>query len=107
MRVLHLNPDSAATITEMLTKWRPEKMSYSYMIQEVDVKVLPVTNYASTITVKDDGGKATVEWKAGFYRGFPNNDPPADLNDEAAEAAVKGIYEAGFAALVEKFGARD
>ncbi|MDM7255583.1 MAG: SRPBCC family protein [Paracoccus sp. (in: a-proteobacteria)] len=107
LRVLHLNADGAPTITEMLTKWRPEKLSYSYLIQEVDVKVLPVTNYASTITVKDEGGKATVEWKAGFYRGFPNNDPPAGLNDEAAEAAVTALYQAGFAALVERFGARD
>lgn len=107
VRVLHLRPDGAATVTEMLTKWRPEKLSYSYMIQSVDTQVLPVTNYASTITVKDEGGKATVEWKAGFYCGYPNNDPPAGLDDEAAEPAVTAIYQAGFAALAERFGARD
>ena len=54
--------------------------------------------------VKDEGGKANVVWKGGFYRGFPNNDPPAELNDEAATQAVTGVYRAGLDALVEKFG---
>ena len=103
-RVLHLAGEGDPTITEQLTKWQPEKRCYAYMITQVDVKVLPVTNYASTLCVNDEGGKAKVVWKGGFYRGFPNNDPPAELNDEAATAAVTGIYRAGLDALVEKFG---
>lgn len=107
-RVLHLKADAGdPTISETLTKINPEKRTYSYMITEVDPAVLPVTNYASTLTVKDDGGMATVEWKGGFYRGYPNNDPPAELNDDAANAAVTAIYQAGFDALVERFGARE
>ncbi|MCP4875666.1 MAG: SRPBCC family protein, partial [Gammaproteobacteria bacterium] len=35
------------------------------------------------------------------YRGYPNNDPPAELNDEAAIAAVTGLYQAGLAHLKE------
>ena len=68
------------------------------------VTVLPVTNYASTICVKDEGGKALVSWKGGFYRGYPNNEPPAGQDDEAANAAVSGIYQAGLDALAERFG---
>ena len=74
------------------------------MITQVDVAVLPVTNYAATLCVNDEGGKAKVVWKGGFYRGYPNNDPPAELNDEAATAAVTGIYQGGLDALAEKFG---
>lgn len=104
-RVLHLKADAGdPIITETLTKFQPEKRCYGYMIKEVDVAVLPVTNYASTLCVNDDGGKAKVVWKAGFYRGFPNNNPPADQNDEAATKAVTGIYQAGLDALAEKFG---
>ena len=103
-RVLHLNAEGNPTISEQLTKWQPEKRCYAYMITEVDVKVLPVTNYASTLCVKDASGKAEVVWKGGFYRGYPNNDPPAELNDEAATKAVTGIYQAGLDALAEKFG---
>jgi hypothetical protein len=68
----------------------------------VDVKVLPITNYSSTISVKDAGGKATVEWKGAYYRGFVNNDPPPELSDEAAVKAIDGIYKSGLEALKKK-----
>lgn len=104
-RVLHLKAESGdPTITETLTKLQPEKRCYGYMIKEVDTAVLPVTNYAATLCVNDEGGKAKVVWKGGFYRGFPNNEPPPELNDEAATAAVTTIYQTGLDALAEKFG---
>ncbi|MDT1062708.1 SRPBCC family protein [Paracoccus sp. CPCC 101403] len=104
-RVLHLKADAGdPTITEILSKWQPDKRCYAYRIENVDVAVLPVTNYASTLCVKDEGGKATVTWRAGFYRGFPNNNPPPDQNDDAALKAVGGIYQAGLDALAERFG---
>jgi hypothetical protein len=58
-----------------------------------------VTNYTSTISVSNDGGKAIVEWRGAFYRGFPNNDPPPDRNDEAAVKAITGVYTSGLANL--------
>ena len=91
------------TIQEELAKFEPEQKSYSYRITTVDVKVLPVTNYSSTITVTPaEGGKSTVEWRGAFYRGYPNNDPPPELNDEAAVKAVSGVYRAGLDALKTK-----
>jgi hypothetical protein len=91
------------TIEEELAKFEPEQRSYAYRITAVDVKVLPVTNYASTITVSPtEGGKSTVEWRGAFYRGYPNNDPPPELNDEAAMKAVSGVYRAGLDALKAK-----
>jgi carbon monoxide dehydrogenase subunit G len=64
-------------IEEVLTKYEPDKTSYSYRVEKVDPKVLPVTNYSSTIAVEPDGsGKSKVEWRGAFYRGYPNNDPP-------------------------------
>jgi len=94
---------NGATVDEELYKYDPEKMSYSYRITAVDVKVLPVTNYSSTITVSPaDGGKSMVEWRGAFYRGYPNNDPPPELNDEAAVKAVTGVYRLGLDALKAK-----
>ncbi|TPE48512.1 SRPBCC family protein [Amaricoccus solimangrovi] len=99
-RTLTLNDASGPKIVEVLDKYDATKRSYKYRIESVDVKVLPVTNYSSTIEVDDgpDGG-STVHWKGAFYRGFPNNDPPAELNDEAAIAAVTKLYQSGLAAL--------
>jgi Polyketide cyclase / dehydrase and lipid transport len=93
-----------ATIDEELYKYDAEKMSYSYRITAVDVKVLPVTNYSSTITVSPgaDGKGSLVEWNGAFYRGFPNNDPPPELNDEAAIKAVTDLYHDGLDGLKKK-----
>ncbi|MEO9652548.1 MAG: SRPBCC family protein [Roseobacter sp.] len=107
-RVLTLGATDGPTISEILYKYSAEKMSYSYRITDVLVDVLPVTNYSSHLTVKArDGGGSLIEWRGAFYRGYPNNDPPEDLNDEAAIAAVSAVYQAGLDALTAAFGAAD
>ena len=99
-----LTLQGGATVEEELYKYEPDMLSYSYRITKVDVKVLPVTNYSSTLAVTPsaDGKGATLEWAGAFYRGFPNNDPPPELSDEAAVKAVKGLYQAGLEALKKK-----
>jgi hypothetical protein len=92
-----------ATVDEELYKYEPDMMSYSYRITKVDVKVLPVTNYSSTLSVSPaSDGKSKLEWAGAFYRGYPNNDPPPELSDEAAKTAVSGLYKAGLEALKKK-----
>lgn len=105
-RLLVLGAEGGPTIAEELYKYDPVKMTYSYRITDVAVETLPVTNYSSHLTVKPRAeGGSTVEWRGAFYRGYPNNDPPPELSDEAAIAAVSGVYQAGLDALVERFGA--
>ncbi len=102
-RVLTLSEEGGPTISEVLYKYSEEKMSYSYRITDVLIEVLPVTNYSSHLTVKPSEGGALVEWRGAFYRGYPNNDPPEHLSDEAAVAAVSGVYQAGLDALQARF----
>ena len=97
-----LTLQSGGKIQEKLNKYDKEGRSFSYEITEVDVMVLPVTNYSSTISVKGEGGKSTVEWRGAFYRGFMNNDPPPELSDEAATKAITGVYRGGLDALKKK-----
>lgn len=99
-RVLTLQ--SGGQINEKLTKYDAAGKIYSYEITEVDVKVVPVTNYSSTLSVKDAGGKSAIEWKGMFYRGFVNNDPPPELSDEAAVKAITDIYKGGLEGLKKK-----
>lgn len=86
-------------IEETLTKYSAEERALAYEITNVDVKVVPVTNYSSTMTVQGTAEKSIVEWKGAFYRGYVNNDPPPELSDEAAVKAISGVYETGLAAL--------
>jgi carbon monoxide dehydrogenase subunit G len=97
---------NGGVIEETLTKYDEAGQSLSYKIDQADVKIMPVNNYSSTITVKEDGGKTTVEWKGAFYRGFMNNDPPPELSDEAALKAVTDLYKAGLASLKAKAEAK-
>ncbi len=99
-RVLTLK--DGGTINEKLVKYDAEKKTLQYEITEVDVKVVPVTGYEAWFTVKGEGDKSTVEWKSKFYRGFVNNDPPPELNDDAAVAAITGVFKAGMEALKKK-----
>lgn len=88
-----------AKINEQLSSFDAAGHSLSYEITEVDVKVLPVNNYSSTLLVEGDASKSVVKWRGAFYRGYMNNDPPPELSDEAAVKAVTGIYDAGLAAI--------
>jgi carbon monoxide dehydrogenase subunit G len=92
IRTLHLK--GGGTIVEELTKHSAEERRFSYRMK--DPGPLPVTNYSSTLSVAaDTGGKSVVEWRGAFYRGDPNGDPAPEKNDEAAIAAVTGVYKTG------------
>ena len=69
------------------------KMKYSYRAK--DGGALPVSNYTSSISVSAEGSQSVVEWRGAFYRGYPNNDPPPEQNDEAAVKAMVGVYKGG------------
>lgn len=84
-------------LVETLENYNDAARKYSYRLK--DGSPLPVSNYTSTITVVADGDKSTVEWRGAFYRGYPNNDPPPEQNDEAAVKAITGVYQAGLANL--------
>jgi mxaD protein len=105
-RVLTL--DNGGTVTEELKKYDDAGMTYAYKITamsaaktinhagaNVDVPVVPVDNYAANIKVEDKGGSSVVTWKAGFYRAYTNNNPPPEMNEEAANTAINGIFKAG------------
>ena len=103
-----LSLQGGGQIVEKLEKYDPVAHTLFYRIEQVDPKVLPVTNYSSTLSVAPapDGG-SLVTWKGAFYRGYPNNDPPPEMNDEAAVSAVTGVYQGGLTnlkALAEKPG---
>jgi len=106
IRVLTLK--DGGTITEELKKYDDKKMSYAYKITEMStaktinhagvdekVPVLPVDNYAASIEVEAKGDTSVVSWKAGYYRAYMNNNPPEEMNEEAANTAVTSVLKSG------------
>ncbi|HHZ70489.1 MAG TPA: SRPBCC family protein [Methylococcaceae bacterium] len=119
-RILTLK--GGGTITEQLKAYKGDKMSYKYKITDMStvktithagkdeiVPVLPVNNYAATLSVKGKGGSSEVKWVATYYRGYLNNNPPSELNETAADNAVTAVFKVGLTNLLSKFqsGAKD
>jgi len=113
-RVLSLK--NGGTITEKLKSYKEDKMSYKYKItdmsttktiqhsgKEEKVPVLPVDNYQATITVKAKGNGSEVTWVATYYRAYMNNNPPPEMNEEAADEAVSKVLTEGLVHLRSKF----
>ncbi len=85
-------------VVEVIEERNDTEMTLNYRMIS---GVLPVTNYTSRlhVTAGDAAGTSVVEWRGAFYRGFPNNDPPPELNDDAAVNAITGVYKTGLANL--------
>jgi hypothetical protein len=94
---------NGAVFEDGLLDYEPEKRMIAFMTSKVDLKTLPVDGFKSQFTVKYEGGKTSITWLAAFYRGYPNNDPPPELSDNAAIAAVSAFQKRGMDALKAKF----
>jgi carbon monoxide dehydrogenase subunit G len=94
-------------VKELLTRWDAEKMMIGVHREGDDVKRLPAVNFTNIATLRPaEGAKTAIEWKARFYRGHPNPDPPPELNDDVAIAAVSALLQADLAALKAKCEAK-
>lgn len=95
-RTLRAGKAYGPEIVEELQAYDPATMMYRYKIIKTDNAVMPVTTYSAflTVTAKDDK-TSSVEWRSGFYRAYPKNNPPPELNDEAALKAVNAVYQQG------------
>ena len=96
--------EDGQVLHEELLKRDDERHAISVRFTEDNLEAVKATNYASHITLKDQGGKTLLDWKGAFYRAYPNNNPPADQNDEASAASVEAAHQKGIDALVERFG---
>jgi len=112
---------SGGTITEELKKYDAKKMMYKYKItdmsiaktvvysnNEIEIPVLPVNNYGSTISVKAKGNSSVVTWVATYYRAYVNNvnpkdNPPVEITEAASDEAVTAVFTEGLTGLLHKF----
>jgi hypothetical protein len=91
---------------EQLTDYDAAKHSYGTFLPHVDPKAFPVADFSSHLIVSArPGGGSVVEYRTAFYRGYPNNDPPPDLNEAAAVRAVTAYVQPALDALKKRFGA--
>ena len=88
-------------LVEELRAYDAKAMTYTYVItgDPANVKVLPVTDYSSTITVKPSATGSLVTWAGTFKRADQGDAPAANMDDKTATGAIGGVYEAGLGGL--------
>ena len=88
-------------LMEELKAYDAKAMTYTYVITSdpANVKVLPVTDYTSTITVKPSAAGSLVTWTGAFKRADQGDAPAAGMDDKTATGAISGVYEAGLGGL--------
>ena len=99
-RILTIGEADGPKIHEELQKFDADKMTYKHKITKTDNTVVPVTTYSAFLSVNDNGdGSVKVTWRGGFYSAHQNNNPPPELNDEAADTAVCNVYGSGLESI--------
>jgi mxaD protein len=86
---------SGGELIDNLDTYDAATMTYSYRLYQENVEVFPVSYYTAEISVKAVDGSSEVLWSARYYRGDTHNDPPENLNDEAAAKAITTFYRSG------------
>ena len=90
-RMLTLQDDG--TIKEKLLAYNAKKMTFKYSILE---GVLPVSHYASTVSVQSQGdNKTLVVWQGTFKRKDLAAMPAAGQDDETALKTMTSVYRGG------------
>jgi mxaD protein len=93
---------NGGVLHESLDEYDAARRSYSYRLDDPDLKALPVSSYSATLTVTPEGAGSKVAWFGRFYRGDTGNEPPEELSDEAGRTAMKAYFEAGLGGLKAK-----
>jgi len=92
-----------ATLKESLDEFDSTALKYSYRMMDPNLDALPVSSYSMTLAVRPaSSGGAEVEWYGRIYRGDTGNEPPDNLNDDAARTAVGSFLRNGLQGLKAK-----
>jgi len=93
------------SFTEKLDEVDRLAQALSYRLATENLEALPVSFYTARMALGREGpqGKSCkVEWSGRFYRGDTTNEPPPELSDEAAVAAMSAFFRTGLEGLKAK-----
>jgi len=91
------------TIEEEVDEYDAAQMTYTYRMLNPNVKAVPASSYSATLAVTPGKqGGAQVQWYGRVYRGDTGNEPPGELNDEAAKSALTRLFKAGLQGIKAK-----
>lgn len=92
------------TLIEGLDEYSAAEKMIGYRLSKEDVEAFPVSFYSAVLKVTPSGEGSEVQWEGRFYRADTGNEPPENLNDEAAIKAMTEFFQTGLEGLKDKLG---
>ena len=90
-------------LKEGLDEYEPSSFKYSYRMSDPNLDALPISSYSATFVITPAaGGGSEVHWYGRLYRGDTGNEPPENLNDDAARTAMSEFLRTGLRGLKKK-----
>lgn len=90
-------------LKEGLDEYDAAALKLSWRMSDPNLEALPVSSYTLTFIVEPAaGGGSQVKWYGRLYRGDTSNEPPENLNDDAARAAMATYLHNGLEGLKKK-----
>jgi mxaD protein len=90
-------------LKEGLDEYDPAAFKYSYRMSDPNLEALPISSYSVTLSITPAaGGGSEVKGYGRLYRGDTGNEPPDELNDDAARTAMTQFLSAGLQGLKRK-----
>ena len=89
-------------LQEGLDEYDPAAFKMSYRMSDPNLDAMPVSSYSVTFSIKPAAGGSEVNWYGRLYRGDTGNEPPENLNDDAARTAMSEFLHNGLLGLKKK-----
>ncbi|WP_363345555.1 SRPBCC family protein [Methylocystis echinoides] len=90
-------------LKEGLDEYDAAAHKLSWRMSDPNLEAMPVSSYSLTFTIEPAaGGGSQVKWYGRLYRGDTSNEPPENLNDDAARAAIALYLHNGLEGLKKK-----
>jgi mxaD protein len=94
---------NGAVIKEGLDEYDATAFKLAYRMSDPNLEALPVSSYTVTFTIEPAAsGGSEVKWYGRLYRGDTSNEPPENLNDEAAKSSMSSFLHNGLEGLKKK-----
>jgi mxaD protein len=93
---------NGATLKEGLDEYAAAEFKYGYRMSDPNLDALPISSYSVTFKIEQAAGGSEVKWYGRLYRGDTSNEPPDNLNDDAARTAMSTFLRDGLQGLKKK-----
>jgi mxaD protein len=93
---------NGATLKEGLDEYDAAAFKLGYRMSDPNLDALPISSYSVTMKIEPAAGGSEVKWYGRLYRGDTSNEPPDNLNDDAARSAMSTFLRDGLQGLKKK-----